>query len=356
MSLSKGYPLHAADISTSCLFHLTILLTMGNCQTTTAAPKKADISVTAANNARDGSNGSCKNNNKQQPPDNIKITESCIPSSIENDTFQIPIKIFTPTINRPPLAIVFFIHGGIFALGDRDSHPTISQALCQQLGLIVVTASFRNGEEAPHESNVTIRDLNDVVEYCLQTYTDIPFGLVGSSSGGFFAIHLSQTTTFTSKQKQKIAFCIPICPVADPFKRASYLRSSISGSAKSSSASDSNNGSGLTYNAVHTPEKSKFILEKQLSFFKSDECMLEARESTKSNARDVPTLLIIGSADKNIPFDVTNEVQGWATRTVVIGGKGHELCDEIDVNGGGYDSYLPDIERFLDYCLDGEGK
>ena len=36
------------------------------------------------------------------------------------------------------------------------------------------------------------------------------------------------------------------------------------------------------YNAVHTPEKSKFILEKQLSFWKSDEEMMMAAESIKS--------------------------------------------------------------------------
>ncbi|KAL7493995.1 hypothetical protein ACHAWT_002835 [Skeletonema menzelii] len=305
---------------------------MGNCQTLN---NKAKTSATASAHDADG-NGS----SKHQPPhnnNNIKVTETSIPSSIENDNFQIPIKIFTPKNTNKSRAVVFFIHGGIFALGDRHSHPTISQALCQ-LNLVVVTASFRNGAEAPHESNVTMRDLNDVADYCLESYKDLPFGLVGSSSGGFFAIHLCQTS-LNSTSTNEIAFCIPICPVADPLKRASYLRSSISGSAKSDG-----------YNAVHTPEKSKFILEKQLSFFKSDESMLDARESTKCNTRNVPTLLIIGSADKNVPFDVTNEVQGWATRTVVIGGMGHELCDEI-VKGGGYCCYLPDIERFLVYCL-----
>ncbi|KAL7447973.1 hypothetical protein ACHAWC_000248, partial [Mediolabrus comicus] len=139
------------------------------------------------------------------------------------------------------------------------------------------------------------------------------------------------------------SFCIPICPVADPYKRASYLRASISESQQQLEG---------IYNAVHTPEKSKFILEKQLSFWKSDEEMMKAAETTTTNNNRVPTLLIIGSADKNVPFDVTNDVQSWATRTIVIGGYGHELCDEI-VNGGGYYCYLPDIERFLDYCLEG---
>lgn len=295
---------------------------MGNCQTI----NKGTDDVTTGHDDGGGSSN--------KPPVDIKVTKTQVPSSIDDDNFQIPIKIFTPTAtaNSTHRAVVFFIHGGMFAFGDRDSHPTISHALCK-LGLVVVTASFRNGEEAPHETNVTMRDLIDVVDHCVKTYKDLPFGLVGSSSGGFFAIHLSQTLDSTNK----LAFCIPICPVADPFKRASYLRSSISGSAKSDG-----------YTAVHTPEKSKFILEKQLSFWKSDESMMEARESTRSNTKNVPTLLIIGSADKNVPFAVTNEVQGWATRTVVIGGKGHELCDEIV---SGYFCYLEDIERFLVYCL-----
>lgn len=295
---------------------------MGNCHTVNKA------AVAANHHQRGGSDES---------PLDVKITETFIPSSIENDNFQIPIKTFTPTTTTTR-AVAFFIHGGIFALGDMHSHPTIANAL-SQLGLVVITASFRNGEEAPHATNVTMTDLNDVVDYCLRTYPDLPFGLVGSSSGGFFAIHLSQTLQHSSNKRGGVAFCIPICPVADPFKRASYLRSSISGSAQSEG-----------YNAVHTPEQSKFILEKQLSFWQSDERMLEASESTRSNTKNVPTLLIIGSADKNVPFDVTNEVQGWATRTIVIGGMGHELCDEI-VRDGGYCCYLPDIERFLEHCL-----
>lgn len=77
--------------------------------------------------------------------------------------------------------------------------------------------------------------------------------------------------------------------------------------------------------------------------------MKEAGESLKINEHEIPTLLIIGSVDKNVPFSVTADVQSWATRTIVIGGKGHELCMEV-VRGGGYHCYLPDIDRFLDYC------
>lgn len=57
----------------------------------------------------------------------------------------------------------------------------------------MVTASFRNGKEAPHRSNITMRDLRDVVDFVRGEYCGgdiggddcsggVPFGLVGSSS------------------------------------------------------------------------------------------------------------------------------------------------------------------------------
>jgi len=262
----------------------------------------------------------------------VEEEERTIPTSIEGDDFAIPIKVLVPE-DRPLRAAVFFIHGGIFAFGDCHSHPTIARGLAE-LGLAVVTASFRMGKEAPRRTNITMRDLRDVIDFARERWPDLPFGLVGSSSGGHFALTLSQDLG-----PSMVSFCIPICPVADPSRRASYLRSSISGSAKSDG-----------YATFHDPGRSSFILEKQLSFWEDDASMAEAGDALKTNKHDVPTLLIIGSADKNVPFAVTNDVQSWATRTIVMGGKGHELCEEV-VPGKGYHCYLPDVDRFLEYCL-----
>jgi len=115
----------------------------------------------------------------KQPTNNIE--ETTIPSSIKDDNFAIPIKIYTPFTSKPIRAAVFFIHGGIFSYGDCNSHPAIANGLAT-LGLVVVTASFRNGEEAPMQTNITMTDLNDVIDFVRGKWKDVPFGLVGSSS------------------------------------------------------------------------------------------------------------------------------------------------------------------------------
>jgi len=238
---------------------------------------------------------------------------------------------------RPSIkAAVFFVHGGIFAFGDRDSHSTISRGLAN-LGVAVVTASFRMGSEAPYKTGITMRDLKDVTKYVKGRWEGIPFGLVGSSSGGFLGLSLAQELG-----PNEISFVISICPVANPYIRATYLRSCIDGTIEG------------TTGAYHAPEKASWILTKQLSFWEDDETMLAASESFQIKAarqRDViPTLLIVGSIDKNVPFSVIEHVQQWATRTVVVGGYGHEISMEL-VKGGGYHCYLGDVERFLNQCV-----
>lgn len=54
--------------------------------------------------------------------------------------------------------------------------------------------------------------------------------------------------------------------------------------------------------------------------------MMEAGEALQTNEKNVPTLLILASKDKNVPLDVTKD------------GGMHEICDNIE-----------DL-RILDYC------
>ena len=84
--------------------------------------------------------------------------------------------------------------------------------------------------------------------------------------------------------------------------------------------------------------------------------MMEAGEALSKSINDVPTLLILGSRDKNVPNEVTKGVQSWATRTIVLGGRGHEICDSVEEIRETYHDYIPEVERFLDYCLEEQKK
>jgi hypothetical protein len=42
-------------------------------------------------------------------------------------------------------------------------------------------------------------------------------------------------------------------------------------------------------------------------------------------------------------------IQSWATRIVVVGERGHEICDSVKYLRGTYHYYIPEIEIFLDY-------
>ena len=63
--------------------------------------------------------------------------------------------------------------------------------------------------------------------------------------------------------------------------------------------------------------------------------MREAAELVKP-ARS-PTFVVAGAQDKNVPLHLLSGLMGWANRTLVLGGAGHEIqavlkdedCDEI---------------------------
>ncbi|KAL7527549.1 hypothetical protein ACHAWF_002221 [Thalassiosira exigua] len=128
-------------------------------------------------------------------------TDLSIPSTIDGDDFEIPVRAYLPDgpASLPLRASVFFVHGGIFSEGDRTSHPLVARALAK-MGTAVVAASFRNGEEAPHRSNITTRDLRDVANYCKRRWEGIPFGLVGSSSVSAFAARRSSTNAAKARR------------------------------------------------------------------------------------------------------------------------------------------------------------
>jgi acetyl esterase/lipase len=258
------------------------------------------------------------------------------------DGHVIACKLWTPGSNNTNKirAAALFIHGGMFSQGNKDSHSGVSQALVVQNGLAILTTTFRDGTVTTYDSGKSMSDLQTVAMYTKHKYSKLPFGVIGSSSGGFFALKLCQ-----EMPRREIKFCITLCPVSDPLARAIYLKYCIQKGCHMDTSTDKEDDDAESYHVCHEPEKAQYILNNQLQFFVEFAVMHVAANDVRDNLHNVPTLVILGSADANVPSQVTQSlIHNWATRTVIIGGVGHEIQNTPPPKD---QSYIPDIERFL---------
>lgn len=245
-------------------------------------------------------------------------------------------------------ATALFLHGGMFSTYDRNSNAEVTKALVKECGLAVLTADFRDGSSTTYRTGKTLTDLKVLARYLQSRFPEHPMGVVGSSSGGYFAMMLCNAMG-ANTTNPKIRFCIPLAPVAHPQARGIYLKHCIEHTTPMATGKD-------LYSVRHTPERAESILNNQLKFFESFKCMAEAADFVQKNISKVPTLLIVGASDKNIPLTVIQNVQQhWASRTIVLGdGVGHELCN-VPPTESDHSNYLPDINRFLANVLDDGG-
>jgi alpha/beta superfamily hydrolase len=237
----------------------------------------------------------------------------------------------------------------MFSSGDRNSHEAITRAFVSQLGVTIVTANFRDGStNATHDTGKTLQDLKSIVRYIMSMQSTFPsspsLGVIGLSSGGYFALALCNALG----PSIKVDFLIPICPVANPHARAMYLKHCIEETTPLPSGKDLYQGLRLD------PKRAQEILDYQLQYFETYKQMSLAAAAVESNQHNIPTILIAGAQDKNVPPQVIQTtVSQWASRTIVIGNAGHELQTAIPSDPD--QSYLPDLDRFLSTVLRDEG-
>eukprot|EP00747_Dinoflagellata_sp_TGD_P017499 gnl/TRDRNA2_/TRDRNA2_125860_c0_seq2.p1 gnl/TRDRNA2_/TRDRNA2_125860_c0~~gnl/TRDRNA2_/TRDRNA2_125860_c0_seq2.p1 ORF type:complete len:239 (-),score=17.31 gnl/TRDRNA2_/TRDRNA2_125860_c0_seq2:120-836(-) len=220
-------------------------------------------------------------------------------SILMRDGVAIDARIYRPAL--PPIAAVVYAHGGAFATGDCESNAAMSMALAH-MQIAVVDTSYRQGADHPHPG--ALEDLADVTRYArVKLWPELPIGVAGSSSGGAYALALSREPP----DEVPYAFCIALCPVAHPGRRAAYLRSCLAGTA----AQDG-------YRLPHKPESANRILSQQLQYFQTEESMHAFGQllMTPGKFHNSPTrtMIVLGSADKNVPQQVTAGVQDSCRR------------------------------------------
>ena len=217
--------------------------------------------------------------------------------------------IYTPTVPHITAASLF-VHGGCFSHGNYRSQPAMAHALAGA-GMVVVYSSYRQG--AGHKHPSATDDLMDVTRFARARWPELPVGVVGSSSGGWHALALAESPP----DNVPYAFAIGLCPVAHPGRRARYLQSCIAGTAEE-------DGHG---NLHHTAATAASMLAAQCSYFgqssvAGDDSAAAAATAAAMDAagnrlltpgpyhnKPTRTMVVLGSADKNVPLSVTADVR-----------------------------------------------
>ena len=199
-------------------------------------------------------------------------------------------------INPNATCIALGIHGGSFHDGDETWNKSQSQDFANK-GVNIMQLNFRQTT-----TERAISDLTDACYFLQKMYTDLPFGVIGTSSGGFFSLILSTNPPLNIK----ISFAIHICPVSNPYQRFCYLK-----------------------NSNH--KYKNLLMNNQLLHFGSERNMRVKQQMVSLRLLDdVYTLVICGNKDVNVPEHINKHLFSNKNITNVMLDGGHEICYKKD--------------------------
>jgi acetyl esterase len=82
----------------------------------------------------------------QPVPDGLVIVDRTVPGVDGN---EIPVRIYTPSLDGTPVPAVLHLHGGGFVVGDLDTEHAGAVAMADVLGAVVVSVDYRLAPEHP---------------------------------------------------------------------------------------------------------------------------------------------------------------------------------------------------------------
>lgn len=68
---------------------------------------------------------------------------------IESGAGEMDARLYRPDDTGEGSALLIYVHGGGFAVGDLESHEALAQLICVQSGMAVLTIDYRRAPEAP---------------------------------------------------------------------------------------------------------------------------------------------------------------------------------------------------------------
>jgi len=104
---------------------------------------------------------------------------------------QVPARLYRPALEPRPLVV--FLHGGMWVIGDLDSHDRACRRLAARAGVAVLAVDFRRPPE--HKWPAAVDDAVDVVRWAVSEAAGLaetvraagPVAVAGDSSGGNLA-------------------------------------------------------------------------------------------------------------------------------------------------------------------------
>ena len=195
--------------------------------------------------------------------------------------------------------------------------------------MTVYTSHYRQGADHPHPA--AIRDLEDVTRAVRERHRDLPMGIAGYSSGGFWALHMAQHPP----DEKPFAFCLATNPVAHPGLRAKYLRSCLSG-----------NWEGEGYTVSLEKGTAERMLGTQTGYWETQEAM--DRVGDQLGPGTCPTMVVLGGLDGNVPEQVTAGLMLWIPEPkVIVVEYGDHSCGVATKPEEHPESYLYAVREFL---------
>lgn len=103
-------------------------------------------------------------------------------------------RIYTPKSGTAPFPVIVYYHGGGWIIATNDTYAASAQALCEQVGAMVVSVEYRKGPE--HKFPTAHDDAFAAYQYVLKNAASMKgdpnkVAVVGESAGGNLACNVS---------------------------------------------------------------------------------------------------------------------------------------------------------------------
>jgi acetyl esterase len=110
--------------------------------------------------------------------------------SIPGPGGEVPVRISTPLDAGDPPAVVVYLHGGGWVVGDLDTHDRTTQRLAEATGAVVVSVDYRLAPE--HRFPAAADDAYAATAWAAEAYGPSHLVVAGDSAGGNLAAVVSQ--------------------------------------------------------------------------------------------------------------------------------------------------------------------